>query len=111
MDFETSQVGLISSVQRTDRVSGVGLATMVAALHVVILASRIHARHPHRSPIALMNWQMPVASQIPATISDESPSNPHQAFCVGELALAAGMAIITLTRWLHVMRISGARIY
>ena len=101
----------MTSVQRTDRVSRVGLAAMIAALHVAILASRMPVRNLHRPPVTLLSWQIPVAPQPPVAVPDDPPSNPHQAFCVGELALAVGMAIIVLTRWLHIMHISGARIY
>ena len=46
-----------------------------------------------------------------AAVAEEPASNPHQSYSVGQLALTAGMAVVALTRWLRVMRVSGARTY
>jgi hypothetical protein len=95
---------------RVERVSAFGVATIVAAIHVAILASRVHGRHHHR-PISGLSWEAPRLSQTTAATAEEPPSNPRQSFSAGELALTIGMAVVALTLWLHVMRISGARTY
>jgi hypothetical protein len=92
-----------------DGISGAGLAAIVAALYVVILSSRVSARHPHGPAELLLSWRVPSVGETAAVESKEAPSNPHRTYNVGQLALTAGMAVIALTRWLHIMRISGAR--
>lgn len=88
----------------------VGLAAIVAALHLAVLASRVSGRH-HHGPVVLLSWQAPSAPPTPADTTSEPPSNPHRNYSVGELALTRGMAVVSLARWLHVMRINGARTY
>lgn len=95
---------------RVERVSAFGLATIIAAIHVAILASRVHGRHHHR-PLAGLNWEAPRLTQSTTAETQEPQSNPRQSFAAGELALTIGMAVVALTRWLHVMRISGARTF
>ena len=108
MEMALSPVSTPSN--RVERVSAFGLATIIAAIHVAILASRVQGRH-HFRPISGMNWEVPRLTQSTTTSAEEPPSNPRQSFAAGELALTIGMAVVALTLWLHVMRISGARTY
>lgn len=45
--------------------------------------------------------------RVAAGKSDQSPSRPTQTYSAGQLDLAVGMAVITLARWLHIMRLTG----
>ena len=90
-----------------EAVSSLGLAAVVTALHVAVLARRVPAWCLHPRQTTSLTWQMPARSVTPPATS-RMPSRPVQAFAVGQLALAAGMAVVTLAAWLHIMRITGA---
>lgn len=101
-----------SSPQRVVTAGGspVGVAALATVLHLAVLASRIHGRSVHHAPPSVL-WN---AGSAPAERhgdhdSAPAPSNPHQTYCVGRIALTSGMAVITLAWWLHVMRLGAAR--
>ena len=85
------------------------LATLVAALHVAVLARRMSTRLPAHQPVAKLAWQ----ADGPPTVTtrrepDDAPSHLSRHFSVGRLDLTAGMAVVTLARWLHIMRVSSS---
>lgn len=45
--------------------------------------------------------------RVAAGKSAQPPSRPTQTYSAGQLALAVGMAIVTLACWLHIMRLTG----
>jgi hypothetical protein len=97
-------------VPRHGALSPLGLATIVAALHLAALAGRVSARHPHGRHVAMLIWRPP-KTQPAATArveSDRVPSNPTHSYSAGRLALAAGMAIVALTFQLQLMRLGAA---
>lgn len=99
----------LGPVTRFDSLSTVGLAAMVAALHLAVLAGRVSARHPRGRHLALIVWQQPPAAQVEtAPKSDRVPSNPTQAYNAGRLALTFGVAVIALAYQLQVMRMGSA---
>lgn len=93
---------------RHEGVSPFGLAAMAAVLHLAVLAGRVSPRGSHPRPIALLAWQVPPSETAETRLSEENaPSNPTRTYCAGRLALTAGMAVLALARWLHVMRVRG----
>lgn len=89
--------------------SAVGLATVVAALHVALLAGRIAPRYSRNRQMAEMVWQAPESAQgDPHHEDDHVPSNPTQSYSAGRLALTFGVALIVLATQLQVMRIGAA---
>ena len=95
---------------RADGISAVASTAIVAALHIMVLATRVPGKHAPR-PMTLLTWQAPARAPEAALAAEDPPSNPVQNYSVGQLALAVGMAVMTLTRWLHVMRVSGSRTF
>lgn len=94
--------------RQRETVSPVGLAALVAALHLAVLTGRVSVRWAGNRPGTLMIWRM--TGDAPGTNtgkSDQSPSRPTQTYSAGQLDLAVGMAVITLARWLHIMRLTG----
>ena len=91
----------------TDTVSSVGLATIVAALHVAVLAALVQGRHHAVSPI-LLCWEMPKPIEEPAPTAEEPPSNPQQNYSAGQLALTSGIVVLALANHLHTTRMNGA---
>jgi hypothetical protein len=91
-----------------DTVSPVGLAALVAALHLAVLAGRLSTRSPLGGQATLCVWRTPgkAAPGSPEPVSRGS-SRPVHAYSAGHLSLNAGMAVLTLTRWLHIMRLTG----
>lgn len=85
-----------------------GLAALVAALHLAVLTGRVSARWAGARPGVLVIWRMPQDTlRVAADKSDQPPSRPTQSYSAGQLALAVGMAVVTLARWLHIMRLTG----
>ncbi len=85
-----------------------GLAAMAAILHLAVLAARVSARCPHARPII---HAIAVCDSGPMTTHvdpDNKPSHPMQTYCVGQIALNVGMAVVALALWLHIMRMSSA---
>lgn len=98
-----------SHAPRRETVSPVGLATLVAALHLVLLTGRISPWSPTRRPGTLMIWRTP--SEVRAVAATGEPekvaSRPTQTYAAGQLALAVGMSLVALACWLHIMRLTG----
>lgn len=93
-----------------ESVSLLGLTAVVTALHVAVLARRVPVRGWQPGQAAPFIWQESAeAPAIAQAITERTPSNPTHIFAVGQLALEAGMAIVTLAVWLHIMRINGVR--
>lgn len=86
-----------------------GVAAMVAVLHLAILARQLRAQSAPGRPVAGLMWQLPCAEQVSVAVQRERvPSNPLQSFSAGRLALAAGMAVLALANWLHITRVHGS---
>lgn len=97
-----------SHAPRRETVSPVGLAALVAALHLAVLTGRVSVRWAGARPGALVIWRMPQDTiRVAAGKSAQPPSRPTQTYSAGQLALAVGMAIVTLACWLHIMRLTG----
>ncbi|MGQ9648985.1 MAG: hypothetical protein ACUVXJ_02650 [Phycisphaerae bacterium] len=97
-----------SHVPRWETVSPVGLAALVAALHLAVLTGRVSVRWAGARPGTLVIWRMPQdAIRVVAGKSAQPSSRPIQTYSAGQLALAVGMAIVTLACWLHIMRLTG----
>lgn len=95
---------------RYEAVSAVGLATVVAALHLALLAGRVPARGLRGRQTALLIWQQP-ASNTHAEVQHDCnrvPSNPTRSYSAGRLALTAGMVIVVLAFQMQVMRVGAA---
>ncbi len=93
---------------RYDAVSTLGMATLVAALHLATLAGRagrLSVRYPHMTPVTQMEM-LPAAE--PHRESEGAPSNPTRSYSAGRLALTAGMVIVALAFQLQVMRVGAA---
>jgi len=83
---------------------------MAAVLHVALFARRVPARSVITGQAALLIWRVPTEALVaPGRVANRAPSKPVLTYCAGQLALACGMAVITLARWLQIMRINGAR--
>ena len=81
------------------------LATLVAALHLAVLARRMSAGLESHRPVATLAWRAEGSAGVAVRREpDETPSHPSHRFSAGQLALTAGMAVVTLGRWLHIMR-------
>ena len=94
--------------RQRETVSPVGLAALVAALHLAVLTGRVSVCRAGTRPGTLMIWRMTGdALGTDTGKSDQSPSRPTQTYSAGQLDLAVGMAVITLARWLHIMRLTG----
>jgi hypothetical protein len=96
--------------RRRDTVSPVGLAAVVAALHLALLTGRVPAFSPARRQGTLMIWR--TTADVRAAAGGESEaaaSRPVQTYAAGQLSLAAGMAVVTLARWLRIMRLTGTQ--
>jgi hypothetical protein len=86
-----------------------GVAAMVALLHLAVLAGRLRSQSAPGRPVAGLMWQLPRAEQVSTALRRERvPSNPLQSFSAGRLALAAGMAVLALANWLHITRVHGS---
>ncbi|GMV97013.1 MAG: hypothetical protein HRF43_10705 [Phycisphaerae bacterium] len=97
---------------RFESVSAVGLAAMVAALHLAVLAGRLGgpARCARGRDPALLIWRRPEQAPVETfRTSQRVPSNPQRAYHAGRLALASGVAVLALARALPVMRLGAAR--
>ena len=94
---------------RRETVSPVGLATLVAALHLALLTGRISRWSPVRRPGTLMIWRAPSEARAAATAGEPEKvaSRPTQTYAAGQLALAVGMSLVAMARWLHIMRLTG----
>lgn len=95
-------------VPRYEAVSAVRLATVVAALHLALLAGRVSARCPRGRQMAVVVWQTPEPAAEVQHDSDRVPSNPTHSYSAGRLALTFGMAILALAVQLPLMRIGAA---
>jgi|GEM_PF-985894 len=94
---------------RYEAVSAVGLATVVAALHLALLAGRVPARGLRGRQTAFLVWQQP--ESVPAEVQHDCnrvPSNPTRSYSAGRLALTAGMVIVVLAFQMQVMRVGAA---
>jgi len=85
------------------------MATLVAALHVAVLLRRVSAALPAGTcgPVAVWLWRAEGGSA--AAVRREptgEPSHPLVHVSAGRLPLTAGVAVVALTRWLHIMQIS-----
>ena len=94
---------------RRETVSPVGLAALVTALHLVLLTGRVSPWSPLRRPGTLLIWRAP--SETRAVVAAGEPekvaSRPTQTYAAGQLALAVGMSLVAMARWLHIMRLTG----
>jgi len=94
---------------RYDAVSALGLATLVAALHLAVLAGRAgrsSVRFPQMTQIA----QLETAPADEARRDpDRAPSNPTRSYSAGRLALTAGMVIVALAFQLQLMHVGSSR--
>jgi hypothetical protein len=91
-----------------EAMSPMGLAAMVAFLHVAVLAARVSTRHAHHHPTPVLSWPAMANSQPDVVVkAGKTPSNPVQTYCVGRLDLTRGMAVVVLAEWLHIMRTGG----
>ena len=98
----------VGTQSRGDSLSSVGLATVVAALHLAVLARRVPVRSLHHRQTTLLAWRIPAAERIvPGRGAQRAPSKPVHTYCAGLLLLTFGMAVLTLALWLHVMRTNG----
>ena len=96
-------------VTRFDSLSAVGLAAVVAALHVAVLAGRVSTRAPRGRHATILVWRQADTTQVETQpASDRVPSNPMRAYNAGRLALTSGMAVIALAFHLQVMRMGAA---
>ncbi|GMU24678.1 MAG: hypothetical protein AMXMBFR13_47510 [Phycisphaerae bacterium] len=96
-------------IARPAAFSAVGLATVVAALHVAVLAGRFSPRCSRNRPMTELVWQAPESVPgEPHHEDDHVPSNPTQSYSAGRLALTFGVALIVLAVQLQVMRIGAA---
>jgi hypothetical protein len=94
---------------RYDAVSTIGLAALVAALHLATIAGRagrVSVRHPQITPVTRMETLPPAETRRE---SDRAPSNPTRSYSAGRLALTVGMVIVALAYQLHVMHVGTAR--
>lgn len=92
-------------VPRCEALSAVGLAALVAALHLAVLAGRggrSTLRYPQIAPITQMETRPPDETRRDP---DRAPSNPTRSYSAGRLALTAGMVIVALAFQLHIMRV------
>ena len=91
-----------------ETVSPVGLAALVAALHLAVLAGRVPALPTAGRPGTLLVWRVPGDPSRSAGVrAEKAPSRPVKSFAAGQLALTLGMAVVTLARWLQIMRLTG----
>lgn len=87
-------------------VSTIGLATLVAALHLALLAGRVTGRCPRGQEAAMLVWRQPESRENETQHDpDRAPSNPTRNYSAGRLALAAGMVIVALAHQVHLMRV------
>ena len=98
-----------SRARQRDTVSPVGLAALVTALHLVLLTGRISPWSHVRRPGTLMIWRAPGEARAPAAAGEPEKvaSRPTQTYAAGQLALAVGMSLVAMARWLHIMRLTG----
>lgn len=97
-------------VPRFDTVSPFGLATLIAGLHLAILAGRMSARCPRGRHAALLVYREPSPSPVDVNQdAQHAPSNPMQAYSAGRLALTFGVAVLALAFQLQVMHMGAAR--
>ena len=84
---------------------------MAAVLHLAVLSARM-PRHAHHRPLAILAWQAPApTATVEVKTKSDAPSNPTQTYCVGQVRLTFGMAVIGLADRLQVMRTGSARGY
>ena len=89
------------------------LATLVAALHLFVLAGRLGGRVGGRVTLRSNSewvWQAPTdgpATNEPAR--EKTPSNPQRSYSAGQLALDTGVAVVALAAWLRTVRMNGSR--
>ncbi len=101
---------LTLSLRASRPMSPVGVTALAAAMQVAILAAgRFPCRSRSAAQVARLVWTAPLAesADTPRPASD-APSNPTQRFTAGQLSLAFGMAVLTLTAWLQLLHVSGA---
>jgi hypothetical protein len=97
-------------VRRRDTVSPVGLAALVAALHLAVLTGRVPVWSVVGRAGTLQIWRVPAdASATTARETGRVASRPVKSYSAGQLSLSAGMAIVALARWLRVMRLTGTQ--
>ena len=95
--------------RRAETISPLGLATLMAALHVAALARHVPIRRSSAGQVSRLIWRIPEERRATDRVSpDEAPSKPVHVFRAGQLALTGGVAVIALTLWLQVMRTNGA---
>jgi hypothetical protein len=78
-------------------------------LHLAVITAGLSPRSGGRRALSLV-WECEQGSlRQPAVEADEDQarSNPHHTFCVGELSLTLGMAVVALAAWLQILRFSG----
>jgi hypothetical protein len=95
--------------RRRETVSPVSLAALVTALHFVLLTGRISPWSPMRRPGTLLIWRAPGEARVAAAAGEpeKGASRPTQTYAAGQLALAVGMSLVAMARWLHIMRLTG----
>lgn len=100
-----------NQARQRDMVSPVGLAALVTALHLVLLTGRVSRWSPMRRPNTLMIWRAPgeVRTAVAAGETKRVASRPTQTYAAGQLALAVGMSLVAMARWLHIMRLTGTQ--
>jgi hypothetical protein len=94
---------------RCGGVSLIGVATVVAALHLAALGGRLSVRGQRGRHVAMLIWQQP--QPRPAETRPDAgraPSHPTRSYSAGRLALAAGMVIVALAFQVQVMRVGAA---
>ena len=86
-------------VQRRETVSPVGLAALVAALHLVMLTGRVPVWSAGGRPGTLQIWRVPGdALASSAGEAEKASSRPVKTYSAGQLSLTVGMAIVALAR-------------
>ena len=91
---------------RYDIMSTIGLATLVAALHLATLARRSSVHFPQMAQMTQMETRPPdETSRDP----DRAPSNPTRSYSAGRLALTVGMVIVALAFQLQLMHVGSSR--
>jgi len=90
--------------------SPLGLTAIAAILHLAVFAGKVSPRRMPNRPAMHLVWQQPAKCRIDSErTEDKVPSNPIHTYCAGHLALAHGMAVVSLAAWMQIMHISGAR--
>jgi len=89
-----------------DKQTGLGWATLVTAMQVAFCLTRIPACYAGEPPIAAAIRTLPQVQDHPSRKHMKSASRPTHTFFIGQICIAAGMAVVTLAFWLHIMHVS-----